>query len=141
MSRALTVVGVATIAVLSAVAASQAQGPPNPQRGNRPGAAQGIERFECGPGRGAAQPGPQGAMRGRGPGAGRQGGIGRPGGPGRFGGRGFALCGLDLTNDQKAQIKTLHQETRQAIEALLTPEQKAKLRARRGGGGVGLDEK
>lgn len=145
MSRTLTVVGVAAIAVLSAVAASQAQGPQNPQRGGRPG-------VECGPARGAddqtqgmqqgrgVRRGPQGAMLGRGPGAGRQGGIGRPGGPGRMGGRGFALCGLDLTDEQKTQIRALHQETRQQIEALLTPEQKAKLRARRGGG-AGLDEK
>ena len=131
MSRTLTVVGVAMIAVLGAVAASQAQGPQNGPRGNRPEVSQdqGQRRdgAECGPGR-----------MGRGPG--RQGGIGRPGGPGRFGGRGFALCGLGLTDDQKAQIKALHEETRQAIEALLTPEQKAKLRARRGGG-AGLEEK
>lgn len=136
MSRTLTVVGVATIAVLSAVAASQAQGPPNAQRGGRP-------EVECGPARGAndqapgvqqgrgGRRGPQGAVRGR--------GMGRPG-PGRMGGRGFGLCGLDLTDEQKTQIRALHQETRQQIEALLTPEQKAKLRARRGGG-AGLDEK
>ena len=141
MNRTLTVVGAAIVAVVGAVAASQAQGRPGIGQGIGPGA----DRFECGPARPgegqgqgvrpgrAGQPNPQGAMRGRGPGGGRQGGLGRPGGPGRMGGRGNPLCDLDLTEEQKTQIEAIHQKTRDEVEAVLTPEQKEKLRARRGG--------
>ena len=145
MKRILTVIGVAVIAVGGAVAASQPQGQQNPQAGGE----QRIGRPEigCGPARGVdgqgpgVQPGrsgqrpPQGAMRGRGPGGGRQGGFGRPGGPGGpgRGGRGNPLCGLDLTEEQKTQIAAIHEKTRVEIEAILTPEQREKLRARRGG--------
>ena len=132
MKRILTVVGALVIALVGAVAASQAQGRQGPpaageQRGDRP-------EIGCGPARGIGGQRPQqGAMRGRGQGMGRQSAIGRPGGPGRIGGRGHALCGLDLTDDQKAQIKTIRQESRDEIEGVLTPEQREKLRARRGG--------
>jgi Spy/CpxP family protein refolding chaperone len=43
---------------------------------------------------------------------------------------GAGLRGLDLTEEQKTQIKAIHEQTRQAIDNVLTPEQKAK---RRGG--------
>ena len=142
MKRTLTVVGAAVIALASAVAASQAQGRQNPQaagepRGGRPEIGQGVgpggDRFECGPPRRDGQPGPQGAMRGRGPGGGRQGGFGRPGGPGGMVGRGNPLCGLDLTDEQEAQIKAIHQKSHDEVLAVLTPEQREKLAARRGG--------
>lgn len=132
MKRTLTAVGAFVIALVGVVAASQAQGRQGPpaaggQRGDRP-------EIGCGPARGIDGQRPmQGAMRGRGQGMGRQGGLGRPGGPGRHGGRGQALCGLDLTADQKAQIKTIRQASRDEIEGVLTPEQREKLRARRGG--------
>ncbi len=127
MKRTLAVVGAAVIAVVGAAAASQAQGRPNAQ-----GPGQARDRFECGPPRGNDGPG-QGAVRGRGPGGARRGGIGRPGGPGRMGGRGNPLCGLDLTAEQQAQVAAIHQRSRSEIDAVLTPEQKEKLRARRGG--------
>ncbi len=111
MKRTLAMVGVAVLAVVGAVVS--AQGPaPEAQRG-------------AGPGVQMSQRGPQGAMRGRGPG-----GPGGPGGIARRGGPGFGLRGLDLTDDQKAQIKSIHEKARADVEAILTPEQKAK---RRGG--------
>jgi len=140
MKRTLSIVGTAVIVAIGAVTVSQAQGRPNtqgavvredcgPQRG--PGDPQGLR-----PGR-AGQPGAaMNTMRGRGIGAGRGIGPGRGmgrGGPGRMGGRGFALCGLDLTAEQQAQIKALREESRREIEAILTPEQVAKLKTRRGG--------
>ena len=148
MKRILTVIGVGVIAVGGAVAASQAQGQQDPRAGDQ---RIGRQEIGCGPARGVddqgpgVQPGrggqrpPQGAMRGRGPGGGRLGGFGRPGGPGGpgRGGRGNPLCGLGLTEDQKTQIAAIHQKTREEIEAVLTPEQREKLHARRGGGGAG----
>jgi Spy/CpxP family protein refolding chaperone len=103
MKRTLTAIGAAVIAVVGAVAASQAQSPQNPQAPGD-GRGGGLE-FVCGPERGPNdQRPPQGAMRGRGPGAGRQGGLGRPAGPGRMGGRGNPLCALDLTEDQQTNL-------------------------------------
>lgn len=161
MKRTVAVVGLAVVAVLgtAAVQAQGRQGRPSAveQRGGRPGMGPGMglgrNGDECGPfrlqdgpgqgmgpGRGMRPGGPQGGMRGRGQGlgpqgaAGRPGGQGRPAGPGRMGGRGRALCGLDLTADQRTQIKALRNENRKELEAILTPEQLAKLRARRGGG-------
>ena len=154
MKRSLTLLGAAVITVVGAVAASQAQSPQNPQapgeqRGGRPEIGQGIgagaHPFECGPpregdgpGRGlrpgrGGEPGQPGVMRGRGPGAGRPGAVGPggPGGPGR-GGRGNPLCALDLTEEQKSQIAAIHQKAQQDVEAVLTPEQREKLHARRG---------
>lgn len=55
----------------------------------------------------------------------------RRGGPGR----GMALRGLDLTDEQKTQVKAIHEKTRAEVEAVLTPEQLEKLKARRGGRG------
>lgn len=54
-----------------------------------------------------------------------------------MGGRGRELCGLDLTDEQKAQIAAIHQKSREEVGAVLTPEQKEKLKARRGGRGAG----
>lgn len=89
-----------------------------------------------GNGNGAAQRravvGAQGPQRGpgfqMGPGF-RRGGPGRPGGPGA------RLRGLNLTDEQKAQVKAIHEKLRQDIEAVLTPEQQAQLKARGGGRG------
>ncbi|MSO49714.1 MAG: hypothetical protein EXQ49_07400 [Acidobacteria bacterium] len=109
MKRTLAMVGVAVLAVVGAVVS--AQGPaPEAQRG-------------AGPGVQMSQRGPQGAMRGR--------GAGGPGGIARRGGPGFGLRGLDLTDDQKAQIKSIHEKARADVEAILTPEQKAKRRVGR----------
>lgn len=129
MKRTLAMVGVAVLAVVGAVVS--AQGPaPEAQRGAGPG----VNMAQRGPGRGLGiqgqglrqgpgfRRGPQGAMRGRGPGG--------PGGMARRGGPGFGLRGLDLTDDQKAQIKSIHEKARADVDAILTPEQKAK---RRGG--------
>jgi Spy/CpxP family protein refolding chaperone len=128
MKRTLAMVGVAVLAVVGAVVT--AQGPaPEAQRGAGPG----VNMAQRGPGRALGiqgqgvrqgpgfRRGPQGAMRGRGQGGP---GVGRRGGPG------FGLRGLDLTDDQKAQIKAVHEKARQDVDAILTPEQKAK---RRGG--------
>ncbi|MCY7273594.1 MAG: Spy/CpxP family protein refolding chaperone, partial [Phormidesmis sp. CAN_BIN44] len=41
---------------------------------------------------------------------------------------------LNLTDDQKARLKTIRDNTRQQIEGILTPEQRAKLQADRGQG-------
>ena len=131
MKRTLAMVGVAVLAVVGAVVS--AQGPaPEAQRGAGPG----VNMGQRGPGRALGiqgqglrqgqgfRRGPQGAMRGR--------GAGGPGGPGvgRRGGQGFGLRGLNLTEDQKAQVKSIHEKARQDVDAILTPEQKAK---RRGG--------
>lgn len=144
MKRTMAVVGAAVIALVGAVAVSQAQGRQDPQAGGEPRG--GRPEFGCGPERGPngqapglrRGPGGQGLQQGMRGGArgGRQGAMGRPNGPGRpggpgRGGRGAALCGLDLTDEQQAQIKTIHEKTREQVEAVLTPEQLEKLRARR----------
>jgi Spy/CpxP family protein refolding chaperone len=146
MNRTLSIVGAAVIALVGAVAVSQAQTPQNPPASGEPRG--GRPEFGCGPGRGmdgrgpAFQQGrgqrpPQGAAVGRGARGGRQGAMGRPGGPGRGGpgrgGPGHALCGLDLTNEQQARIAAIHEKAREDVEAVLTPEQLEKLRARRDG--------
>ena len=137
MKRTLIVIGSAVIAAVGAVAASQAQGPENAQRGGPP-------VFDCGPERGpdAQGPPPQGAIKDRGPGGARQGGIGRPGGPGGRGGpgrggRGNPLCALDLTEEQQTQIAAIQKKAQEDIEAVLTPEQREKLSTLRGGRGPG----
>ncbi|MBM3750334.1 MAG: hypothetical protein FJW21_04020 [Acidimicrobiia bacterium] len=56
-------------------------------------------------------------------------------GMGAMRGQGMALRGLDLTDAQKEQVKAIHEKTRQEVEAVLTPEQLEKLKARRGGRG------
>ena len=133
MKRTWAVVGAAALAVVGAAAVAQAQAPGTNGPQGRPGARM-EQRMDQrgpqgqGPQRGMGQPGMQ---RGRGPGGpGGQAGPGRPGGPGRRGGPGFGLRGLDLTDDQKTQLQAIHEQTRQAIDNILTPEQKAR---RRGG--------
>jgi Spy/CpxP family protein refolding chaperone len=140
MKRSLTLLGAAVvvlIAIVGAVAASQAQSPQNPQASGdqRPG----PPVFDCGPEPGLDGQRPQrpGEVRGRGQGGERPGLAGRPGGPGGRGGpgrggRGNPLCGLDLTEEQKSQIAAIHQKAQEQIEAVLTPEQREKLHARRG---------
>jgi Spy/CpxP family protein refolding chaperone len=54
-----------------------------------------------------------------------------------MGGRGNPLCALDLTEDQQTQIAAIHRKAQEDTEAVLTPEQREKLRARRGGRGSG----
>jgi Spy/CpxP family protein refolding chaperone len=110
MTRTHALVGLTALALVG-TAAVQAQ----PTRQGPPDQRPRIEQRMQG----------QGAMRG--PGF-RQ-------GPGHPGGRGMALRGLDLTEDQKAQIKAIHDKVRQDVEAVLTPEQREQLTARRAGRG------
>lgn len=128
MKLALTTLAVAALAAGGTTIASPAQAPDTDQA--RP-------RFE------QRGPGPQGpGMRRGGPGFGRGQGLGpgqgqglrqgpgfRRGGPGR----GMPLRGLNLTEEQHAQVKALHEKLRADIEAVLTPEQLATLKQRRGG--------
>ena len=147
MKRVVTGVGIAVIALAGGVAASQVQvGPGSQGRRSRPEVQRDLrdqDEFHCGPARGEeGQRPPQGDVQGRGPGGGRQGGLGRPGGrgpggpggPGRFGGPDRALCALGLSEDQQAQISAIQKKTREDIEAVLTPEQREKLKAFRDGG-------
>lgn len=108
MTRKLALVGVTALALVG-TAVVQAQPP-------RQGNAQERPRME---------------QRMQGQGAMRRPGF-RRGGPG---GPGMALRGLDLTDAQKEQVKAIHERTRQEVEAVLTPEQLEKLKARRGGRG------
>lgn len=141
MKRTLAIVGAAALAVTGAVAIAQAQGPEAPGADQRNA---GIAFNQAQPrGPGAQRPGmgqrqglgqrqgfrrgPQGVMRGPG---GRGPGLGRPGRGG-----GIGLRGLDLTEEQRTQVKALHEKLRQDTDAILTPEQKEKLKTRRGGRG------
>jgi Spy/CpxP family protein refolding chaperone len=123
MTRRFALIGVAALA-LTGGAALQAQPA-------RPGNAQERPRME---------------QMQRGPGFGQRQGMGQrqgqgfrrgPGGPGRPGGPGMALRGLNLTDEQKAQVKAIHEKTKADIEAVLTPEQREILKNRRGGRGGG----
>lgn len=117
MTRRIAILGVAALA-LAGSAAVEAQPARQGAAGERP-------RFEQ----------PQ-----RGPGMGMRPGFRRgPGGPGRPGGPGMALRGLDLTDEQKAQIKAIHEKTRAEVEALLTPAQLELLKKRRAGRGGGFE--
>lgn len=129
MTRRYALVGITALALVG-TAAVQAQPPRQGNPDQRPRIEQRLNAQ-----RGTMQG--QGAMRGnmqrqqsqgalRGMGQRRGGG---PGGPG--------LRGLDLTDAQKAQVKAIHERTRTEVEALLTPEQLEKLKARRGGRGGG----
>lgn len=127
MKRTWALVGAVALVVVGAAAGAQAQAPGMPgteDAQGRPGARMEQRMNQRGPqqgmGPGQGQGRGQGAMRGRGPG-----GRG-PGGRGA----GAGLRGLDLTEDQRTQLKAIHEQTRQAIDNILTPEQKAK---RRGG--------
>jgi Spy/CpxP family protein refolding chaperone len=143
MKRLVTGVGIAVVALAAGVAASQVQVGPGGQnragRESRPEVQRDLDEFHCGPARGPEPA--QGIAQGRGPGGGRQGGVGRPGGRGPggggrggFGGPDRALCALGLTDDQQAQISAIQKKTREEIEAVLTPEQREKLKAFRDGG-------
>lgn len=95
-----------------------------------------MEQMQRGPGFGQRQGMGQGMGQRQGQ---RQGqGFRRgPGGPGRPGGPGMALRGLNLTDEQKAQVKAIHERTKAEVEAVLTPEQRETLKNRRGGRGGG----
>jgi len=126
MTRRFTLIGVAAMA-LAGTAAIQAQP-------TRPATAQERPRFE------QAQRGP-GFGQGRGMGQGQSQRLGqgfrRGGGPGRPGGPGMALRGLNLTDEQKAQVKAIHEKAKAEVDAVLTPEQLETLKTRRGGRGGG----
>lgn len=131
MTRRFALIGVAALA-LTGGAALQAQPA-------RPGNAQErprMEQMQRGPGFGQRQGMGQGMGQRQGQ---RQGqGFRRgPGGPGRPGGPGMALRGLNLTDEQKAQVKAIHERTKAEVEAVLTPEQRETLKNRRGGRGGG----
>lgn len=137
MKLALTTLAIAALAAGGTTIAAGAQAPDTDQARPRfeqrgPGPqGQGMRRG--GPGMGRGQGLGQGQGFRQGPGF-RRGGPGRPGGPGGPGpGRGPALRGLNLTEDQQAQVKALHEKLRADIEAVLTPEQLATLKQRRGG--------
>lgn len=116
MTRRFAIIGVAALA-LTGSAALQAQPPRPASAGQRPR----MEQMQRGPGFG----------RGQGMGQGFQRGPGRPGGPG------MALRGLNLTDEQKAQVKAIHEKAKADVEAVLTPEQLETLKNRRGGRGGG----
>jgi len=126
MTRRFALIGVAAMA-LAGTAAIQAQP-------TRPATAQERPRFE------QAQRGP-GFGQGRGMGQGQSQRLGqgfrRGGGPGRPGGPGMALRGLNLTDEQKAQVKAIHEKAKAEVDAVLTPEQLETLKTRRGGRGGG----
>lgn len=129
MTRRFAIIGVATL-VLTGSAAIQAQPA-------RPGNTDNRPRMEQrGPGFGQGQGMGQGQRMGQGQGQ-RQGQGFRRGGPGRPGGPGMALRGLNLTDEQKAQVKAIHEKSRADVEALLTPEQLETLKNRRAGRGGG----
>lgn len=144
MKRTWALVGAVALAVAGTAAGAQAQAPGTPGTENaqgRPGARM-EQRLDLrgpqqglgpGQGRGMGQGRGQGTMRGRGmqQGQGPQGAMRGPGGRGpRGAGPGAGLRGLNLTEAQQTQLKAIREQTRQAIDNLLTPEQKAK---RRGG--------
>lgn len=135
MTRRFAIIGVAALALTgSAVLSAQPARPGNP--GERPR----MEQMQRGPGQG------QGMGQGQRMGPGQRMGQGQrqgqglrrgPGGPGRPGGPGMALRGLNLTDEQKAQVKAIHEKTKTDVEAVLTPEQREALKNRRGGRGGG----
>lgn len=130
MTRRFALIGVAAMA-LAGTAAIQAQP-------TRPATAQERPRFEQaqrGPGFGQGRGMGQGQSQGQGQGLGQ--GFRRGGGPGRPGGPGMALRGLNLTDEQKAQVKAIHEKAKAEVDAVLTPEQLETLKTRRGGRGGG----
>lgn len=119
---ALATLAIGALALGGSTYAAAAQEPANDQR---PRLMQQRGVGQRGPGqRGPGQQGP----------GFRQGPGGRRGAPGPA----RALRGLDLSEDQKAQVKALHEKLRADIEAVLTPEQLATLKSRRGGRGGGF---
>jgi Spy/CpxP family protein refolding chaperone len=119
MTRTLALVGLTALTLVGS-ATIQAQPPRQAGQDQRSG----IARHQMGQ---MGQMGQRGQLPQRGPQWRR--------GPG--GGPGLALRGLALTDDQKAQVKAIHEKTRAEIQAVLTPEQLATLKARRGGRGGG----
>jgi hypothetical protein len=140
MTRRLAFIGVAAVA-LASTAAIQAQ-PTQPataqerprfeqaQRGPGFGQGQGMGQRQ-GMGQGQRQGMGQGQRQGQGQGFRRGGGPGQPGRPGG------ALRGLNLTDEQKAQVKAIHEKTKADVDAVLTPEQREALKTRRDGRGGG----
>jgi Spy/CpxP family protein refolding chaperone len=140
MTRRLALIGVAAVA-LASTAAIQAQ-PARPataqerprfeqaQRGPGFGQGQGMGQRQ-GMGQGQRQGMGQGQRQGQGQGFRRGGGPGQPGRPGG------ALRGLNLTDEQKAQVKAIHEKTKADVDAVLTPEQREALKTRRDGRGGG----
>ncbi|GMV21670.1 MAG: hypothetical protein AMXMBFR57_16190 [Acidimicrobiia bacterium] len=114
---ALATLAIGALALGGSTYAAAAQEPANDQR----------PRLMQQRGPGQRGPGQQGPGFRQGPG-------GRRGAPGPA----RALRGLDLSEDQKAQVKALHEKLRADIEAVLTPEQLATLKSRRGGRGGGF---
>jgi PAX-interacting protein 1 len=132
MTRRFALIGVAAVA-LASTAAVQAQP-------TRPATAQERPRFEQaqrGPGFGQRQGLGQGQGMGQGQRLGQGRGVRRGGGPGRPGGSGMALRGLNLTDEQKAQVQAIHEKTKADVDAVLTPEQRETLKTRRAGRGGG----
>lgn len=125
MTGRFALVGITALALVG-TAAVQAQPPRQGTADQRPRLEQRAQQRQ---GQGVMRG--RGAMRGQGAAGFRRGG---PGGPGR---PGMALRGLGLTDAQKAQVKAIHEKTRQEVEAVLTPEQLETLKARRGGRGGG----
>lgn len=121
MTRRFAIIGVAALALTGSAALSAQPARPG-NAGDRPR----MEQMQRGPGFGQRQGMGQGQGFRRG-----------PGGPGRPGRPGMALRGLNLTDEQKAQVKAIHEKTRADIEAVLTPEQRETLKNRRGGRGGG----
>lgn len=119
MTRRFAIIGVAALA-LAGSAAIQAQPTRPAAAGERPR----MEQMQRGPGFGRGQAMGQGQRQG--PGF-RRG----PGGPG------MALRGLNLTEEQKAQVKAIHEKAKADVEAVLTPEQLETLKNRRAGRGGG----
>lgn len=130
MTRRFAIIGVAALALTGSVALSaQPARPGNAQERPR------MEQMQRGPGVGQRQGMGQGMGQRQRQGRGlRRGG---PGGPGRPGGPGMARRGLNLTDEQKAQVKAIHEKTKADVEAVLTPEQRQTLKSRRGGRGGG----
>ncbi|NQW03775.1 MAG: hypothetical protein HQ485_07075 [Acidobacteria bacterium] len=153
MTRTGTIVGIAALVVAGAAVVTQAQGPqanagtPGADDQQRPGVAQLQQRGPQGrglrQGLGQRPAFPQGQRLGQAHGrAGGFGGAMRGGGPGRRGGGPGALRGLDLTEEQRAQVKAIHEQVKLDVEALLTPEQLEKLKSRGGrDGGRGGGER
>lgn len=135
MTRRFAIIGVAALALTGSAALSA-----QPARPGTPGERPRMEQMQRGPGQGMGQGqrmGP-GQRMGQRQGQGQRQGLGfRRGGPGRPGGPGMALRGLNLTDEQKAQVKAIHEKTKADVEAVLTPEQRETLKNRRGGRGGG----
>lgn len=135
MTRRFAIIGVAALA-LTGTAAIQAQPARPGNAGDRPRMEQGQRGPGFGQGQGMGQGMGMGQRQGQGQGMGQGQGF-RRGGPGRPGGPGMALRGLNLTDEQKTQVKAIHEKAKADVDALLTPEQLETLKTRRDGRGGG----